>query len=176
MNEPLRTFTGKQVHPLDLQLRDINIYDIAHSLAYQCRFTGHCRRFYSVAEHSWWVSVRMNPLYALEGLLHDAAETYLKDIAAPLKVKIPEYGKAEEQAMNLIMHRFDLAWAAEDIKKADRDMLCWEWREMMPEPELYAHYEWQSKPRWKLWNCGQAETAFLDRFFELCEERKANAR
>ena len=55
----IATFTGRQAYPMDLRPSEITIEDIAHSLSMQCRYTGHCLRFYSVAEHSvlmarWW--------------------------------------------------------------------------------------------------------------------------
>ena len=51
-----QTFTGRQFFPLDPDPQDIDIVDIAHSLAMQCRYNGHTDRFYSVAEHCVHVS------------------------------------------------------------------------------------------------------------------------
>jgi hypothetical protein len=52
----IQTFTGRQYWPLDPREGDVYIEDIAHALSLQCRFTGHCRSFYSVAEHCVRVS------------------------------------------------------------------------------------------------------------------------
>lgn len=82
----IRTFTGKLVDPLDLQFGDIDIRDIAHHMSNLCRYTGAVPQFYSVAQHS--VIVANYPLKAEEraaGLLHDAAEAYLNDLASPIK-------------------------------------------------------------------------------------------
>lgn len=81
-----RTFSGKYVDPFDLQFDDVCIEDIAHHLSNLCRFTG-AGPFYSVAQHSVQVSwaCRGSRDFALAGLLHDAAETYLNDISSPLK-------------------------------------------------------------------------------------------
>jgi hypothetical protein len=81
----IQTFSGVQMHPLDPRPEDVRIDDIAHALSNLCRFTGHTRTFYSVAQHSVLVSRNVPPPAALLGLLHDAAEAYLSDIARPWK-------------------------------------------------------------------------------------------
>jgi len=47
-----RTFTGRRVHSLSPSSDEIDIDDIAHSLAFQRRFLGHTDVFFSVAQHS----------------------------------------------------------------------------------------------------------------------------
>ncbi len=63
----------------------VSIADIAWSLATTRRWTGHARPAYSVAQHSVYASRLVPREYALEALLHDAAEAYTGDIASPLK-------------------------------------------------------------------------------------------
>lgn len=53
----IQTVTGRPFWPLDPRAEEMDIRDIAHSLSMQCRFGGHCHRFYSVAEHSVWCSL-----------------------------------------------------------------------------------------------------------------------
>ncbi len=48
----LATYTGRKWFLLDPHPDDVAIEDIAHGLSMVCRFGGHCRHFYSVAQHS----------------------------------------------------------------------------------------------------------------------------
>ena len=82
----IRTFTGKLVDPLNLAPDDISIIDIGHHLSNLCRYTGAVPMFYSVAQHSVIVSrCFVDPMMKLAGLLHDAAEAYINDVASPVK-------------------------------------------------------------------------------------------
>lgn len=75
-------FAGPTVESIDL-------WDIARSLAHTCRFGGHVRRFYSVAEHSLLVRDLVveagHPRLALAALHHDSHEAYVGDLPTPLK-------------------------------------------------------------------------------------------
>jgi len=78
--------------------------DMAHALSQTCRYTGHYREFYSVAQHSVHVAQELiaagnSPEYCLWGLMHDASEAYLADLAAPVKRFIDGYRKLEENLM-----------------------------------------------------------------------------
>src|SRR5579872_2947230 len=85
-NQPwIQTASGLEFPLFEPRLDAINIEDIAHGLSMICRFTGQCARFYSVAEHSVHVSHLVPREDAAWGLLHDAAEAYLGDVASPLK-------------------------------------------------------------------------------------------
>src|SRR5271156_4912831 len=79
----IQTFTGKKFYPFNPKPQDIDIRDIAHALSNICRFTGHTKRFYSVAEHSRNVAKLVPAHMKLQALLHDASEAYLCDIARP---------------------------------------------------------------------------------------------
>ena len=76
----IQTYTGRQFWPLDPRIEDIDIHDIAHALSHQCRYSGHCLRFYSVAEHSVLLSHHVAGEHMLWALLHDAWEAYLAAI------------------------------------------------------------------------------------------------
>ena len=124
----IATFSGRYVDPLHLSPDDVNIEDIAHALANQCRFTGHTLEFFSVAQHSVLVMRTLPIEHKFWGLLHDASETYLSDVARPLK-QDPYFGQAyrgaEGRAMRAIASAFDLPWPEPpEVKVADNVLLA----------------------------------------------------
>ncbi len=136
----IETFTGRSFRPLSPGDAPIVIEDIAHALSNQCRFSGHTRVHYSVAEHS----VRVSKLLAdwgapkeeqLWGLLHDASEAYLVDIPAPLKSTpaFAAYCVAEAALQQAICLRFGLpVEQPKSVALADRVLLATEARDLMP--------------------------------------------
>lgn len=95
----IETMLGRKFYLLDAQPR-FDVVEIAHALSMQCRYTGHTSRFYSVAEHSCLVAYimkRFNLGDPFEGLMHDATEAYLSDIASPWKVLLPDYKRLEKE-------------------------------------------------------------------------------
>jgi len=113
---------------------------IAHALSLQCRFTGQCRKFYSVGEHSVLVSRIMEHLNLgdpMEGLLHDAVESVLSDIARPAKQLLKDY-KTLEKALDASMRK---AFALPEVPtdgciQADAIALLLEAAELMPSKGL----------------------------------------
>lgn len=89
-NLSITTRSGRQINLLNPQYSQINIGDIAHGLAYQCRFNGQTSRFYSIAQHSLMVASRLPNHLKMSGLLHDAAEAYVGDVVQPLIVLLTE--------------------------------------------------------------------------------------
>src|SRR5262249_40412991 len=86
----LQTVSGRRLDPFTPDLEQIDVADIATALANQCRFGGHTRVFYSVAQHSCLVTdvLRERGGSATElrwALLHDASEAYLVDLPHPIK-------------------------------------------------------------------------------------------
>lgn len=104
----IRLASGLYVDPFDVPLADIKVSDIAHGLSMQCRFAGHVRSYYSVAEHSVYVARQLqrqhgDPRLSLFGLLHDAEEAYMPDMVRPIKLR-PEM-KPYVEAGETLRHR-----------------------------------------------------------------------
>ena len=110
-NQAIRLASGRLFWPLDPLEHEIFIEDIAHGLSQICRFNGHTQAFYSVAQHSVLVSQLCPPADALFGLLHDASEAYLGDVARPIKHSpvFAAYRGHEARLQQLVFHRFGLA-------------------------------------------------------------------
>ncbi len=84
----IQTASGKLFWPLDPLAEEVELDDIAHALSRMCRWTGHVREFYSVAQHACMVAELVRPVaphLALAALHHDSAEAYLSDICSPTK-------------------------------------------------------------------------------------------
>lgn len=131
----MQTYSGSQFWPLDPRPEEIEIEDIAHALSNTCRFAGHCERFYSVAEHSVYVSRMVPPHMRLMGLLHDASETYVVDVPRPLKPSLVGYKEIENKVWEAIAARFGLSSVMPpEIKVADNAVLLAE-RDQIMKPE-----------------------------------------
>lgn len=89
----IQTATGRIIDPLNPEVEQIDIRDIAHALGNICRFSGQSSIFYSVAQHSIIVAELVglvtedDPVPVMFGLLHDAAEAYLGDVSTPMKTR-----------------------------------------------------------------------------------------
>lgn len=118
----MTTFTGRRIDPVDPRTYNIDIMDIAHALSHLCRFTGHTRTFYSVAQHCLLASYHVEERYALEALLHDATEAYINDLSRPLKhhPKMQAYVDIEELMDTVIRKRYGLpATMSPAVKQVD---------------------------------------------------------
>jgi hypothetical protein len=173
----IETHSGRAFRPLAPDSADIVISDIAHALSRQCRFSGHTREHYSVAEHSVRVSELLqwqghSKRKQLWGLLHDASEAYLVDIPLPLKCapEFAPYRRAEERLMAVICRRFGLTVEEPAaVREADAILLATEARDLMP----FRAEHWGSlkaKPLGEVivpWSFETAERNFLQRYVGL---------
>ena len=164
----IQTASGRKFYPLAPRPEDVSIDDIAHALANLCRFAGHTRQFYSVAQHcvigSWFCA------RPLDFLLHDASEAYLCDLSRPVKhhADLARYRDAEQRLQSVICQAFGLAWPPPECVKHMDDVMCQtERRDLMPD-----------RPEWTLrvkpldyrimpWEPSFAKEMFLFRYQNL---------
>jgi hypothetical protein len=133
MNPIIFTSAGKYFNLKHPMLSHIDINTIAHALSHICRFTGHTSEFYSVAQHSYHASFLVPTEYALEALLHDAAEAYIGDVATPLKNLLDDYAAIEKKVEQAVFAYFELSLPLSIFtKQADQIMLATEKRDLLP--------------------------------------------
>lgn len=171
------TSTGKKFYPLDPRAEDIDIRDIARGLSMTCRYAGQVKRFYSVAEHCYHVSMHVSKEYALEGLLHDSSEAYIGDMIRPLKhqPEMYEFRRAETAIELAVAQRFALETSADvlrEVKEIDNRILVDEIKLLSACPEYYLVTPGLGDvPRLgvklQCWTPYDAEHMFLSRFKEL---------
>lgn len=167
----IQTYSGRRFTPTNPNPDAIVIQDIAHSLSMQCRFSGHCRGFYSVAQHSVLVSYICDNSDALWGLLHDASEAYLVDVPSPLKRsgQLEGYISFEKKVQEAVCRRFGLTFAEpSSVKKADKVLLATEARDLMS--PLRSDWVQTCEPlpfRIEPMSQQDAKNMFMKRFFEL---------
>lgn len=150
----IRTYTGRLVDLLDVQVFDLSIEDTAHALSQACRWSAMTRWHYSIAQHS----VLMFDLLAEHGvrcpralrttLLHDGPEALIGDMPTPLKHSpwAQPYRALEARIWTAYVKRFDLLPGIPDraprsalncqddaqlIKWADNVLLATEARDLM---------------------------------------------
>lgn len=169
------TFTGKKFFLLKPRLKDIDIRDIAHGLALQCRWTGQCKWHYSVAQHSYYCSFLGPESEALDRLMHDASESYMGDMNRPLKHFTDAgvaYRRQEAVLQHLIARKFGFAlMEPPSVKIADNQML-WAERDQLMKLNFKEVGSWKrdtsaAQIKIERWSPLKAEKMFLRRFREL---------
>jgi hypothetical protein len=127
------TSTGKRFDLYEPDADLIDPRDISHSLSNLCRFNGHTREFYSVAQHCCMVADLVPEEDKLAALLHDGTEAFIGDMVRPLKEWMHAYQDVEHWIWERICTRFnlDLALPA-SVHHADLVALATERRDLMP--------------------------------------------
>ena len=145
------TATGRRFDLLTPLASQVSAVDIAHALSNLCRFNGHSKRHYSVAQHSLLVARILEEdgepaEVVLAGLLHDATEAYVGDMVRPLKLYLrdcslagfgshqSDYDQVEDVVWRAICDHFGLSYKLPDsVKRADMIALGEERRELLPD-------------------------------------------
>jgi hypothetical protein len=174
------TYTGKQFWLLKPKIEDICIEDIAHSLSMQCRWTGHTKYHYSIAQHCYYCSLLGPENEALERLMHDASEAYMGDMNRPLKHYTeagPAYRRQENVVQGVIGECFGLApIEPRSVHDADQTMLYTEKSQLITMVGFGMSDPWGDVPVSdniiiEEWTPAFAEKVFLKRFEELYKRR-----
>lgn len=185
----IQTFKGNQVWPFlpDHPKNRFTIQDIAHHLAFQVRWSGAVRRFYSVAEHCVLGSKIIDDRFALKFLMHDCEEAYMGDQSRPVKMQLwvgaPLYvpqirlKEAGDALRNAILDDLDIGRidgeAAEAVRIVDDEMLVREAVDLMTDGP---HRDFAMHPKKGFvpapvglccWSPEIAERKFLERWAEL---------
>jgi hypothetical protein len=179
----LQTVSGRWVNPFDPDPEQLDIDDIARALGNLCRFGGHSRVFYSVAQHSVIVSRLVEERGgdvedAFAALMHDATEAYLGDMPHPLKHRSAlgaAFREAEKDLERTIQARFRIKPDVPEIKRVDRALLAterrifsgenWHWPELDGVEPLDLDVQ--------AWPPAEAARAFAERYAELDAGRLA---
>lgn len=146
---------------------EFTILDIAHALSNLCRFNGHTREFYSVAQHSVLVSQILPVDDQLPGLLHDAAEALVGDMVRPFKNILPDYRAIEKSVEAAVLKRFGISSIPASVTHADLILLATERRDLLPQDDR----QWglldgitPLDARIEPWTPIRAEFEFLNRY------------
>lgn len=174
----------------------IKIKDIAQSLSRQCRFNGHGKYFYSVAEHCvLGASMYSDPSDQFAFLLHDAHETYTGDIVSPVKAYCncrkrhdtrregPDGLQELEHIIQIRINSYYGVSVPTNLNYVDSLMLGHEIDWMFPEMAwvekavdvLEARRAKEKESQWIFptlegWDPVQAEAEFMDTFLSLMKE------
>lgn len=152
----IETIVGRIINVVEPKPDDFDLIDIATSLSRLCRFNGHTRLAYSVAEHSVMVAQLMERLFEDTpnqfeafrwGLLHDAPEAYIGDIPRPVKRQFEGVKELEAGLMKAIAECYGLTWPCPwefEVKLCDVRCLLWEADALMPsrgQSEFYSGHD-----------------------------------
>lgn len=175
----IQTYTGIKFDYLNPTVDMIELEDIAHALSLQCRYAGHCRYFYSIAEHCVLVSHLVPQQFRFAALMYDAAEAYMTDIPSPLKQLMPTFSIKEKRIHDVICQAFGIEISKFDymtyIKPADLQAIRYETDALVPAPHVdnwvddlpkkTIHYELQ------MFSPSTAKALFIKTFYELIVEQ-----
>jgi hypothetical protein len=137
----IETYSGRYLNLACPEADVITLEDVAHGLAFTCRYNGQCAFYYSVAQHAVMVSRYLEKQgesvqVQLCGLHHDDAEAFLGDVTRPLKSLLqPVYGVLSDRMDAAIAAAFGNLWPVEMpsvVKDADNWALSVEARRLLP--------------------------------------------
>jgi hypothetical protein len=145
----IETLSGSMFDFDEPRAQDVDINDIATALGNLCRFGGHTRRYYSVAEHAVLVyrlvrDAGYEPEVCFAALHHDSHEAYLGDIPTPLKRLMGDARHDLEAAVDrAIAQRLVVDLTPNTaVKSADSLALSYEAAVLKPSGRAQRHEAW----------------------------------
>ena len=136
----ITTYSGERFTPLNPNIYQINIDDIAHALSLICRGHGHQVNFYSFAQHGLNLAKeararRHSRRVQMACLLCHGSVAYLPEIIGPVKGRVPAYVDLKEDIQELVYMRFlNSELLAEEkflVWEIVEEMLVWEAKKLM---------------------------------------------
>lgn len=183
----MTSVSGRVFHPFDLRPEEVDVEDIAHALSNVCRWGGHVKEFYSVAQHSVHVAETLalwghGPYIQLLGLLHDATEAYMGDIPTPIKRFWPFFEWREEAnfdviCQTLIEPRPSAYVLPTAVHQADRTLLATEKRDLTVQNRTHP-WTIKTPPLEKTlhpWSPASARGLFLSNYGDLLLKVKSRS-
>lgn len=146
------------------------VEDVGRALAYQPRWCGATRHFYSVAEHSVMVSCLVPEAFAYDALWHDAIEFVQGDWPSPLKIYLgrDEINRKLAPIEEALARRFGFELHHEEVKKADLVAMATELRDLLPSAWMdWGHLPPPAPERIQPVGPEQAFALFMQRFDEI---------
>jgi hypothetical protein len=158
----------------DPDVSNITIEMLADVLSRICRFSGHTKHFYSVAQHAVNTSLIVAQGHEKAALLHDTAEGFINDLTTPLKAMLPGIKDIEYRIESRLSDKFGFAYPlSEEVKLADLQMLAIEKEILKPSATqwdildgLYIEHLWDV-PMMQQMSPETARYVFLARWEEV---------
>lgn len=176
------TYTGAKFFLMDPRADEIVFEDVAHSLAYQCRYTGHCLEWYSVAEHCCLLSdyvrnkLKLGPHAQYFMLMHDSSEAYTGDISRPMKYGIPGLKASIAHIERIVLEAFEVPYPEPRwLKELDARMIVDERAQnMVDSGNDWNHDKFEALGiKLKFWEPVKAKAEFIKRYRRLLKEMAA---
>ena len=170
------TFMGEEFTPLDPDINQIHIEDIAHSLSMLCRANGHIDYFFSIAQHSINCTNEAKARgytarVQLACLIHDASEAYISDITRPVKYYLTEYKEIEKRLQDTIYTKYLGSALPEDeyelMDQIDNDMLVCEFNALKKKKMFTSTPTLFSTPSFERRDNIEVETEFLKVYYGI---------
>lgn len=187
----MKTYLGYYVNLADPDPETLHPGDVAWGLGRIIRFNGMIAQDYTVAHHCLVMSHYVPEQYALEALLHDAAEAYMGDIIWPVKAWLDErtdnaVSNFENRFVARLMYHFGSTMGVEEdsggpiyvksdvVRQADKLMGQHEWAilgrgdEFETDDDVQAAFDFVNQYYEEDFSMpGQPWWAWLRRFHEL---------